>query len=179
MLLDKSTRITPKFQNSTNFGNVLDFLLNLDEESIAKIALMSNMDSGVAGIFNEIGKTIGAYPRPIINDGTEERELTNDEYSNLLKALARGAGFNGTINEWEELFYQAIGADTKFLNYPSDFAIVIKRTLTVAEKRIVELILEYNVLTISARLIGTTEPSYVVWQLDLSELDNIGFVEPW
>ena len=77
-MIDYRNRITPKFRNSKNFNNILEFLNTYDESSLSILQDMNNLDSSYSIVLDEIGKTLGVYPRPNVPniiDGESTRFL--------------------------------------------------------------------------------------------------------
>jgi hypothetical protein len=201
-MIDATTRITPKFKNSTNFKNILDFLTTYDEESLEILSDMNNLDSQYSIVLDEIGKSLGVYPRPIFpktldgfplvftldisqldtvpfaTDGGLYRKATNQEYSKILRVFARGINFRGTVQKWEDILFDITGAKCIFSNQASRFGITVLKDLGFVDKKIVEYVLRYNSLTVSLDYIGTTSGAEP-FRLDSSRLDEATFVTPW
>lgn len=202
-MIDLNTRITPKFRNSKNFKNVLEFLTTYDNSSLAILNDVNNMDSQYSFILDEIGKTLGIYPRPFVPkdingfptiftydlslydtvpyaddiDGSYRR-MSDFEYSKLLRIFAKGLSFMGTVQEWEDIVFILTGANATFSNAPSSFGVVIKKDLGIVEKAIVEYALKYNSLTVSIDYIGTTSGG-TPFTYDTSTYDNSEYPKPW
>lgn len=202
-MIDPKTRVTPKFRGKTNFNNILEFLTTYDTASLDIIADMNNLDSQYSIVLDEIGKSLGVYPRPLVprtisgfpvvftldvsqldtvpfadESLGEYRPVSNLEYSRILRVFSRGLNFRGTIQEWEDIIFSLTGAGVVFSNLASRFGIVILKDLGIVEKRLVEYVLRYNSLTVNIDYIGTTtgaEP----FRLDSSRLDEGTFVSPW
>jgi hypothetical protein len=202
-MVDFRTRITPKFQNSNNYKNAIDFLTTYDTESVAVLREVNNMDSNYGFVLDEIGKTLGIYPRPfvpkdidglptyfkldlskldtvpLVNDFTSQyRRMSNLEYSRLLRAFAKGINFKGTIQEWEDIIFILTGAKCSISNQRSKFGLIIQKNLDIVQKAILEYALRYNSLTISLDFIGTTSGNNP-FLLDKSQLDVDEFVSEW
>ena len=202
-MIDFKTRITPKFKKSENFENTLDFLTTYDTASLAILRDVNNMDSNYGFVLDEIGKTLGIFPRPfvpkdigglptyfvldlskldtvpLVNDTTSQyREMSNDEYSRLLRVFAKGINFRGTIQEWEDIIFILTDANCSLSNKRSTFGLIIQKDLDIVQKAILEYALRYNSLTISIDYIGTTSGG-VPFQLDKAQLDIGEFVKPW
>jgi len=196
-------RITPKFRNSTNFKNILNFLTTYDTTSLDILNDANNLDSEYGFVLDEIGKTLGVYPRPFVplligefpavftldlsqldtvppaGDGIAYfRKMTNFEYSKLLRAFAMGINFNGTIQEWEDIIFALTGAKSRFYNNASYFGIVVQKDLDIVEKAIIEYALRYNSLTVSIDYIGTTDGTYP-FTFDVYGFDDTSFVSEW
>lgn len=201
-MIGLENRITPKFRNSKNFKNILDFLTTYDTESFAILSEANNLDSNYDFVLDEIGKTLGVYPRPYVpqtiggfptvftldysrfdtvpfgDENGAYRKMSNLEYSKLLKIYAKLSDFNGTINEWEDIIFIATGARCMFENYASRFGITILKQLDILEKSIIEYSVRKNLLTVSIDFIGTTNGQNV-FQLDATGFDTSEFVTPW
>lgn len=202
-MVDFRTRITPKFKKSENFNNILDFLTTYDTESIAILREINNMDSDYGFILDEIGKTLGIFPRPFVPKDIggfptiftydvsaydtvpyaddiqgAYRKMSNAEYSKLLRVFAKGIRFNGTIQEWEDIVFILTGANSYFSNAPSSFGVTILKDLGIVEKALVEYALRYNSLTINIDYIGTTDGD-TPFSYDVSNYDESAYVIPW
>ena len=203
-MMNPNDRITPKFRNSQNFKNVLEFLTTYDDESLNILNDVNNMDSQYGFILDEIGKTLGIYPRPfvpntigdfptffvldiseldtvpMVNDPLAEyRQVSNLEYSKLLRVFAKGINFRGTIQEWEDILFVLTGAKTSFDSKPSRFGLVVQKDLNILDKALVEYALRYNSLTVNIDYVGTTSEGLTPFLLDVTPLDEGVFIEPW
>lgn len=201
-MIEANSRITPKFSKSNNFKNILEFLTNYDEHSLEILSDMNNLDSQYSIVLDEIGKSLGVYPRPILPktlggfplvftldisqldtvplayDNSVYRTASNAEYSKILRVFARGIKFRGTVQEWEDILFDLTGAKCVFSNQASSFGITILKDLGIIDKKIVEYVLRYNSLTISLDYIGTTSGAEP-FRLDSSRLDEGSFVSSW
>ncbi len=202
-MIDFKTRITPKFRDSKNFENVIDFLTTYDNASLEILRDVNNMDSQYSFILDEIGKTLGVFPRPFVPkdiDGFPTiftydisaydtvpyaddilgayRSMSDNEYSKLLRVFAMGINFNGTYQEWEDMLFVLTGAKAYFSNAPSSFGITVQKNLGIVEKALVEYALRYNSLTISIDYIGTTDGD-VPFTYDVTPYDSTSYVTPW
>ena len=202
-MIDYRNRITPKFRNAKNFNNILEFLNTYDESSLSILQDMNNLDSSYSIVLDEIGKTLGVYPRPNVPniiDGESTRFLldftlmdsdipmtnedngafrptSNAEYSRILRAYAMGINFRGKMQEWEDILFALTGAGSVFENKASKFGIIIKKDLNIVEKKIVEYALQNNSLTVSIDFIGTASTS--AFRMDLSEMDKDLMIKSW
>lgn len=202
-MIDFKTRITPKFRDSKNFENVIDFLTTYDNTSLEILRDINNMDSQYSFILDEIGKTLGVFPRPFVPkdiDGFPTiftydisaydtvpyaddilgayRSMSDNEYSKLLRVFAMGINFNGTYQEWEDMLFVLTGAKAYFSNAPSSFGITVQKNLGIVEKALIEYALRYNSLTISIDYIGTTDGD-VPFTYDVTAYDSSSYVTPW
>ena len=110
------TRITPKFSKANNYKNILRFMVNIFDETVSEVQIikdLKNIESTSTIVLNELGKLLGVYPRPYLEIGNQAagffqydtngydqvpyigendkiRQLTNPEYTRLLKAAATG-----------------------------------------------------------------------------------------
>ncbi len=203
-MINLESRITPKFKNSTNFKNILDFLTTHDTSSLKILNDVSNLDSEYTLVLDEIGKTLGVYPRPYVpllidgypsrftldislldtvpmtNDDEEDyRPMSNEEYSKILRVTAKGINFRGTVQEWEDILYILTDAVANFDSQPSRFGLVVQKDLTIVEKAITKYALKQNLLTINIDYIGTTADNETPLVLDIGNLDESVFIEPW
>lgn len=202
-MIDFKTRITPKFRDSKNFENVIDFLTTYDNTSLEILRDINNMDSQYSFILDEIGKTLGVFPRPFVPkdiDGFPTiftydisaydtvpyaddilgayRSMSDNDYSKLLRVFAMGINFNGTYQEWEDMLFVLTGAKAYFSNAPSSFGITVQKNLGIVEKALIEYALRYNSLTISIDYIGTTDGD-VPFTYDVTAYDSSSYVTPW
>jgi hypothetical protein len=201
-MIDHNLRVTPKFRNSTNFKNVLDFLVEYDSSSFTIINDVNNLDSEYGFILDEIGKTLGAFPRPFVPktiDGLPTiftydlskydsvpygelsgsyRPMSNFEYSKILRVFAKGINFRGTIQEWEDIVFILTGVKSYFSNAASKFGIIVQKDLDITEKAIVEYALRYNSLTVNIDYIGTTV-SETPFTYDVAPYNTSAYVTPW
>ena len=200
--MNLENRITPKFRNSNNFKNILEFLTTNDDASISILSDMNNLNSQYGIILDEIGKSLGAYPRlrvpkviegeanffkldigklditPMINDDAGlYRDLTNAEYSSVLRAIALLNNFNGTVQEWEDILVNLVGVDVRFDIKPKTIGLIVYKNIPVIEKKIVEYVMKYRPLTLDVEFQGTSEGNPMV--LDFGRLDEATFVNEW
>ena len=200
--MNLENRITPKFRESTNFKNILAFLTTNDDTSLAILSDMNNLSSQYGIILDEIGKSLGAYPRlrvPKVIDGIETffkldigklditsminddaglyRDISNFEYSRILRAIALFNTFNGTVQEWEDILSNLIGANVRFDIQPKTIGLIVYKDISIIEKKIIEYVLQYSSLTINFSYIGTSEGTPMV--LDFGRLDQATFITGW
>lgn len=203
-MINPKVRVTPKFRDSDNFNNILEFLTTYDEESLAIIKDMNNLDSDYSIVLDEIGKSLGVYPRPLLPktiDGKpivftyglsqygtvpysfadlgEYRPMTDKEYSKVLRVFALGLNFSGKIQEWEDILYVLTNSTVSFSNQASQFGIVVHRDLSFLEKKIIEYVLRYNSLTVSINLIGTVPEGTEPFRYGISQYGNMAYPETW
>ena len=158
-MIDLNTRITPKFRNSQNFKNILEFLTTYDTESLRQLQEVNNLDSQYGFVLDEIGKTLGIFPRPLVPlliNGLPSvftydvsrydtvpyaddvlgsfREMSNAEYSKLLRVFAKGINFDGTIQEWEDIIFILTGASCSISNKVSSFGIIVQKYYLLYQK---------------------------------------------
>ena len=199
------TRITPKFRGKKNFENILSFLLSfLDKnaDSVEIIRELKNLDSDSEIVLNELGKLLGLFPRPqlatteagagFFQYGTNGygfpyagegnlniRELTNTEYSRLLKAAAILTTFNGTIEEWVKLYSIIAGANAYIVNKQSTYDIIIKKDLSTFEKSLIEFLTkDIDNLTVSKGFLGTSLDEQP-FQYGLSAYNQAPYIKSW
>ena len=200
------SRITPKFRNSPNFKAVLSFMVGFFDERSADIdiiGLMRDMESDSSIVLNELGKILGVYPRPRFAtsitgnptiftfdltpldtvplatlDDYGVRELSNEEYTRVLKSTSRFTSFKGTLEDWEDVIADAANADVYLTNKRSSFDIIVLKDLSVLDKALVEFILNRNNLTVSKGFLGTTTGA-VPFAFDVTPLDVGAFINPW
>jgi len=202
-MIEYKDRVTNKFKASKNFNNILDFLTEYDSDSLLILNDMNNMDSEYGIILDEIGKTLGIYPRPLVPrtlggyptvftydlslydtvpyaDDIQGayRSMSNKEYSKVLRVFAKMINFKGTMQEWEDILFILTGAVASFSNKASSFGITIPKSLGVVEKAIVEFTLKYNLLTVNIDYIGTTNGGQP-FKYDVSQYDTSEYVKPW
>ena len=202
-MIDYKSRVTNKFKQSVNFNNILDFLADYDSDSLLILEDMNNMDSEYGIILDEIGKTLGVFPRPLLPktlggfptvftydlslydtvpyaDDTQGsyRKMNNSEYSKILRIFAKGIRFKGTIQEWEDIIFILTGVVASFSNSASSFGVVVPKNLGIVEKAIVEYALRYNSLTVDIDFIGTTD-GIQPFKYDVAQYDKSVYVKPW
>ena len=203
-MIDSKKRVTPKFRDSKNFNNILEFLTTYDEKSLEILKDMNNLDSEYSIVLDEIGKSLGVYPRPLILNSIEGiptvftygvttygsvpysfdssgkfREMTDKEYSKVLRVFALGLNFKGTIQEWEDILFILTESEVSFSNLASRFGIVVHRDLSFLEKRIIEYVLRYNSLTVNIDFVGTVPDGTEPFRYGVSQYGDIAYPESW
>jgi len=201
------TRITPKL-NSENFKKVVRYVNSIfdrDTDIIDVIKNSRDLDSDNSFVLDELGKLFGIEKRPTITaTGTaggsvfaydltaydvaaytdEEgayRELTNSEYSRLLKAVAVLNGSDGSVGSWE-LAYSAVGGGygAYILNDASVMNVNINYLLSPDEKKIVQIFQRlYNPLTVSVNLTSTTAEGTMPFIFGVTPFGYASFITPW
>lgn len=176
------TRITPKFVNGTNFNNLLEFLIEIYDNTTVDISLikdLKNTGSTYSLVLDELGKFLGVYPRPKYKDvGVDFRELNDTEYARLLKAVSSLTKVNGTIEDWIQFYTDISGGVGVIVNKPSSYDIIIKKDLTQFEKNLVEYLSDLNNLTVSRSFLGTTN-GVQPFQYGVAGYDIAPYVQSW
>lgn len=200
------SRITPKLSNGNNYKNLVRFTNSIFDKTISDIQLikdLKNLNSDSTIVLNELGKLLGAFPRPILEIGTsgdgfvawdiskwdtipfftvgseDIRPLTNMEYSRLLKAVATLNAFNGTVDDWSSLIGSLADSSVYIVNKPSAYDIIILKDLTDFEKNLLEFLLsQIDNLTVSRDFLGTSSSGQPL-QWDITPWDTVSFINPW
>ena len=201
------TRITPKFSKANNYKNILRFMVNIFDETITDVQIikdLKNIESSSTIILNELGKLLGVFPRPYLETGVTGigffqygvngynvapyasigandniRQLTNPEYTRLLKAAATLTTFNGTMDDWIKFFTVLSGGEAVIINKPSSYDIIIKKDLSDFDKRLVEFLSsQVENLTVSKGFLGTTD-SVQPFQYGISGYGIAPYIKTW
>ena len=180
------TRITPKFANGNNFKNVLRFMTNIFDNTFQDVAIikdLKNLGSDKAIVLDELGKLLGVYPRPFLESGAQGegffqygvvgydsapyasassnvniRQLTNTEYTRVLRAAASLTTFNGTIDDWINFYTVLSGGTAVIVNKASTYDIIIKKDLSQFDKNLIEFLSEgLDNLTVNKSFLGTSD----------------------
>ena len=146
------SRITPKFSKANNYKNILKFMVNIFDKTVSDVQIikdLKNLESTSTIVLNELGKLLGVYPRPYLEIGNQAegffqydtngydqfpyigendqiRQLTNPEYTRLLKAAATLTTFNGTMDDWIKFYTIISGGEAVIVNKTSTYDIIIK-----------------------------------------------------
>jgi hypothetical protein len=200
-------RLTPKFQDKTNFSRVMEYIGTIFDQFSPYTEMARNaksIGSAETYILNEIGKLLGAYPRPFVpitatestffaydlngydeypytSSSTGVRRLTDEEYRRYLRAIAVLTNFSGTVPEWERLISRlAYDAGVYIQNEGGSFGIVIYKTLTDADKILISSLLgKINNLTIDINFIGTVPEGTVPFTYGVSPYGIGAYVTAW
>lgn len=201
------TRLTPKFQGKQNFDRVMNYIGAIFDDKVPYIELTrnaKNIDVEDSYILNEIGKLLGAYPRPFVpitavesssfaydlngydfypyqSTSSGVRRLTDDEYRRYLRAISVLTNFSGTVPEWERLISRlAYNAAVQIFNDGGSFGIVVQYDLTDADKILIASLLDrVNNLTINIDYIGTSSEGTTPFTFGISKFDEAAFVQEW
>jgi hypothetical protein len=199
------TRITPKFSKANNYKNILRFMVDIFDETVPDVQIikdLKNLESTSTIVLNELGKLLGVYPRPYLEIGNQAigffqydtngydqvpyigendkiRQLTNLEYTRLLKAVATLTAFNGTIDDWIKFYTAISGDEAVIVNKTSIYDIIIKKELTDFDKRLIEFLSDkVDNLTISRGFLGTSD-SVQPFQYGLSAYGIAPYIKTW
>jgi hypothetical protein len=189
-------RLTPKFQNKTNFSRVMEYVGTIFDDFTPYIEMVrqaKSIGNAETYILNEIGKLLGAYPRPFVYDlngydeypytsaSTGVRRLTDEEYRRYLRAIAVLTNFNGTVPEWERIVSRlAYDAAVQISNSGGSFGVVIQMTLEDSDKILISSLLDkINNLTININYIGTSPEGTTPFTYGVTPYGVGAYVTAW
>jgi hypothetical protein len=200
-------RLTPKFQNKTNFSRVMEYVGTIFDQFTPYIEMArqaKSIGNAETYILNEIGKLLGAYPRPFVpitatesnffvydlngydeypytSASTGVRRLTDEEYRRYLRAIAVLTNFNGTVPEWERIVSRlAYDAAVQISNSGGSFGVVIQMTLEDSDKILISSLLDkINNLTIDINYIGTSPEGTTPFTYGVTPYGIGAYVEAW
>jgi hypothetical protein len=200
-------RLTPKFQNKTNFNRVMEYTGSIFDQFTPYIEVArqaKSIGNAETYILDEIGKLLGAYPRPFVpitavestfftydlngydvypytSSSTSVRRMNDDEYRRYLRAISTLTNFNGTVPHWERLISRlAYNAIVYIQNLGGSYGVIIYKTLTDADKIIISSVLDkINNLTIEINLIGTVPEGTEPFVYGISTYGSGVYITPW
>jgi len=199
------SRITPKFSKANNYKNILRFTTSIFDKTVSDVQIikdLKNLESSSTLVLNEIGKLLGVFPRPFLEIGTQAegffqyntngydqfpyigknesiRQLTDPEYTRLLKAAATLTTFNGTMDDWIKFYTVLSGGDAVIVNKTSTYDIIIKKDLSDFDKRLIEFLSDrVDNLTISRGFLGTSDTAQP-FQYGISAYGVAPYIQAW
>ena len=199
-------RVTPKFRDKTNYKRIINYVAGLFDPKTPYIEIIKKAKSisdSETYLLDELGKLLGAYPRPFVpisatesdffvydlngydqypyaSESQSVRRLNDAEYRLLLRGYAILANVKGTVGDWENIISAVAGdVPVRVINRPSEFDVVIQADLTDAEKRLIEALLDkVNNLTVSIRFLGTTSGE-TPFTYGITPYSTAAYIEGW
>ena len=199
-------RVTPKFRDKTNYKRIINYVAGLFDPKTSYIEIIKKAKSisdSETYLLDELGKLLGAYPRPFVpisatesdffvydlngydqypyaSESQSVRRLNDAEYRLLLRGYAILANVKGTVGDWENIISAVAGdVPVRVINRPSEFDVVIQADLTDSEKRLIEALLDkVNNLTVSIRFLGTTSGD-TPFTYGITPYSTASYIEGW
>ena len=199
-------RVTPKFRDKTNYKRIINYVAGLFDPKTQYIDIIKKAKSisdSETYLLDELGKLLGAYPRPFVpisatesdffvydlngydqypyaSESQSVRRLNDEEYRRLLRGYAILSNIKGTVGDWENIISAVAGdAPVRVINRPSEFDVVIQADLTDSEKRLIEALLDkVNNLTVSIRFLGTTSGE-TPFTYGITPYSTAAYIEGW
>jgi len=199
-------RVTPKFRDKTNYKRIINYVAGLFDPKTSYIEIIKKAKSisdSETYLLDELGKLLGAYPRPFVpisatesdffvydlngydqypyaSESQSVRRLNDAEYRLLLRGYAILANVKGTVGDWENIISAVAGdVPVRVINRPSEFDVVIQADLTDSEKRLIEALLDkVNNLTVSIRFLGTTSGE-TPFTYGITPYSTAAYIEGW